>query len=143
MDANVTLSLRIGYKASAGQFDPTSLLSFSMLAEERGFDSVAISDSFQPWRQQTGHTPAVLPWLGALGRATSSIQSARACSHPRCITTRSRQSSRRARDSAALHRSGKALLADAPKASEAYKPAPTSLHARSLPACRPRPHHRR
>ncbi|MFN8162553.1 MAG: glucose-6-phosphate dehydrogenase (coenzyme-F420) [Solirubrobacterales bacterium] len=74
MDPNVTQSLRIGYKASAEQFDPGSLLDFTVLAEELGFDSVALSDHFQPWRHHTGHAPAALPWLGAVGQATSSMQ---------------------------------------------------------------------
>lgn len=74
MDPQVTQSLRVGYKASAEQFDPRSLLDFSMLAEELGFDSLAISDHFQPWRHHTGHAPAALPWLGAAGQATRSIQ---------------------------------------------------------------------
>ena len=38
---------------------------FAVKAEELGFDSVAISDHFQPWRHHTGHAPAALPWLGA------------------------------------------------------------------------------
>jgi coenzyme F420-dependent glucose-6-phosphate dehydrogenase len=73
MDPDVTQSLRIGYKASAEQFDPTRLLGFTSLAEELGFDSVAISDHFQPWRHNTGHAPAALPWLGAVGQATASM----------------------------------------------------------------------
>jgi len=71
MDPEVTQSLRVGYKASAEQFDPSELLRFTVLAEELGFDSVAISDHFQPWRHHTGHAPAALPWLGAVGQATS------------------------------------------------------------------------
>jgi coenzyme F420-dependent glucose-6-phosphate dehydrogenase len=74
MNPEVTQTLRVGYKASAEQFDPSSLLKFSVLAEELGFDSVALSDHFQPWRHHTGHAPAALPWLGAVGQATSTIQ---------------------------------------------------------------------
>jgi coenzyme F420-dependent glucose-6-phosphate dehydrogenase len=74
MDSNTAQTLRIGYKASAEQFDPTSLLDFTVLAEELGFDSVALSDHFQPWRHHTGHAPAALPWLGAVGQATRTIQ---------------------------------------------------------------------
>jgi coenzyme F420-dependent glucose-6-phosphate dehydrogenase len=74
MNAEITQSLRVGYKASAEQFDPSSLLKFTVLAEELGFDSVALSDHFQPWRHHTGHAPAALPWLGAVGQATSKIQ---------------------------------------------------------------------
>jgi coenzyme F420-dependent glucose-6-phosphate dehydrogenase len=73
MNSDFTQSLRVGYKASAEQFDPKSLLRFTLLAEELGFDSVAISDHFQPWRHHTGHAPAALPWLGAAASATSGI----------------------------------------------------------------------
>ena len=59
--------IRFGYKASAEQFGPSELLSFSLLAERLRFDDVASSDHFQPWRHRGGHSPAVLPWLGALG----------------------------------------------------------------------------
>jgi coenzyme F420-dependent glucose-6-phosphate dehydrogenase len=65
--------LKIGYKASAEQFGPTDLLDFSCTAEELGFDSVFISDHFQPWRHTGGHAPASIPWLGALGARTRRI----------------------------------------------------------------------
>ncbi|MBU4464857.1 MAG: glucose-6-phosphate dehydrogenase (coenzyme-F420) [Actinobacteria bacterium] len=69
----MTVPLRFGYKASSEQFGPTELLDFSVLAEEMGFDSVFISDHFQPWMHDGGHAPAALPWLGALGARTSRI----------------------------------------------------------------------
>lgn len=62
--------MRFGYKASAEQFGPRELLDLSVLAEDLGFDIIAVSDHFQPWRHRTGHAPAVLPWLGAIGQAT-------------------------------------------------------------------------
>jgi coenzyme F420-dependent glucose-6-phosphate dehydrogenase len=65
--------LKIGYKASAEQFGPTQLLDFSVLAETLGFDSVFISDHFQPWRHTGGHAPFSGAWLGALGARTSRI----------------------------------------------------------------------
>jgi coenzyme F420-dependent glucose-6-phosphate dehydrogenase len=65
--------LRLGYKASAEQFGPNELLDFSILAEQRGFDSVFISDHFQPWRHTGGHAPFSIAWLGALGARTSRI----------------------------------------------------------------------
>lgn len=58
--------MRYGYKASAEQFGPAELLDLSLQAEGHGFDTVAISDHFQPWRHHGGHGPAALPWLGAL-----------------------------------------------------------------------------
>lgn len=65
--------LRLGYKASAEQFGPNELLDFSILAEQRGFDSVFISDHFQPWRHTGGHAPFSMAWMGALGARTSRI----------------------------------------------------------------------
>ena len=69
----MTLPLRLGYKASAEQFPPDELADYAVLAEEAGFDSVFISDHFQPWRHEGGHAPAALPWLGAVGARTSRI----------------------------------------------------------------------
>ena len=65
--------LKLGYKASAEQFGPTELLDYARLAEECDFDSVWISDHFQPWRHTEGHAPFSLAWLGALGARTQRI----------------------------------------------------------------------
>jgi coenzyme F420-dependent glucose-6-phosphate dehydrogenase len=65
--------LKLGYKASAEQFGPRDLLDFTVLAEESGFDSVWISDHFQPWRHTNGHAPSVFPWLGAAGQRTQRV----------------------------------------------------------------------
>ena len=65
--------LKLGYKASAEQFAPSKLLAFSVLAEQVGFDSVFISDHFQPWKHTDGHAPNALVWLGALGASTQRI----------------------------------------------------------------------
>lgn len=65
--------MRFGYKASAEQFAPNALLEFGIKAEAVGFDSVFISDHFQPWRHTGGHAPFSLAWLGALGARTSKI----------------------------------------------------------------------
>jgi coenzyme F420-dependent glucose-6-phosphate dehydrogenase len=65
--------LRLGYKASAEQFAPAELLDYSVHAERVGFDSVFISDHFQPFRHSGGHAPFSLAWLGALGASTSRI----------------------------------------------------------------------
>jgi coenzyme F420-dependent glucose-6-phosphate dehydrogenase len=62
--------MRYGYKASAEQFGPRPLIDYSKLAEELGLTTIAVSDHFQPWRHKGGHTPAVFPWLGALGENT-------------------------------------------------------------------------
>jgi coenzyme F420-dependent glucose-6-phosphate dehydrogenase len=63
--------VRFGYKASAEQFAPRELLELSALAEAEGLETIAVSDHFQPWRHHGGHSPAVLPWMGALGERTA------------------------------------------------------------------------
>jgi coenzyme F420-dependent glucose-6-phosphate dehydrogenase len=65
--------LRLGYKASAEQFGPNELLEYAILAERLGFDSVFISDHFQPWRHHDGHAPFSIAWMGALGARTTRI----------------------------------------------------------------------
>ena len=65
--------LRLGYKASAEQFGPRDLLRFACAAERAGFDSVFVSDHFQPWRHTGGHAPFSMAWLGALGARTSRV----------------------------------------------------------------------
>lgn len=64
--------MRYGYKASAEQFGPSELLALSLDAERQGFDTIAISDHFQPWRHHGGHGPAALPWLGAVAARSES-----------------------------------------------------------------------
>jgi coenzyme F420-dependent glucose-6-phosphate dehydrogenase len=66
--------LTFGYKASAEQFGPRELLEFSAIAEEVGFDSVVVSDHFQPWRHTGGHAPFSFAWLAGLGERTNRIR---------------------------------------------------------------------
>lgn len=65
--------MRYGYKASAEQFGTNELLGYGVTAEELGFDIVAVSDHFQPWRHHGGHAPLVFTWLGALAAKTSRV----------------------------------------------------------------------
>lgn len=68
-----THPLKLGYKASAEQFGPRQLLDFTTEAEECGFDSVWISDHFQPWRHTHGHAPFALSWLGSAAERTKRV----------------------------------------------------------------------
>ena len=65
--------LKLGYKASAEQFAPGKLLDFSVHAEKVGFESVFVSDHFQPWKHIDGHAPNSIAWMGALGARTSKV----------------------------------------------------------------------
>lgn len=66
--------LTLGYKASAEQFGPRELLEFAVIAEEVGFDSVVVSDHFQPWRHTGGHSPYSFAWMAALGERTNRVR---------------------------------------------------------------------
>jgi coenzyme F420-dependent glucose-6-phosphate dehydrogenase len=67
------MTLRLGYKASAEQFGPRELLDFAIAAEANGFDSVFVSDHFQPWRHSDGHAPFAFAWLAAAGERTKRV----------------------------------------------------------------------
>lgn len=67
------MSIRIGYKASAEQFDPRTLVEYSVMAEDIGLDSVMVSDHFQPWRHEGGHAPFAMAWMAAVGERTNRI----------------------------------------------------------------------
>ena len=68
------MALKLGYKASAEQFDPRELVEIAVAAEAHGMQSVAVSDHFQPWRHEGGHAPFSLTWMAAVGERTTSIQ---------------------------------------------------------------------
>jgi coenzyme F420-dependent glucose-6-phosphate dehydrogenase len=65
--------MRYGYKASAEQFGPRELVDYAVLAEELAYDSVVVSDHFQPWRHDGGHAPFSFAWMAAVGERTSRI----------------------------------------------------------------------
>jgi coenzyme F420-dependent glucose-6-phosphate dehydrogenase len=65
--------VRYGYKASAEQFPPRQLIDYGVSAEHHGFDIVAVSDHFQPWRHHGGHAPNSLVYLAALGELTERV----------------------------------------------------------------------
>src|SRR5258708_11595238 len=65
--------LKLGYKASAEQFGPRQLLNFAIEAEACGFESIWVSDHFQPWGHKNGHAPFALSWLGAVGERTRRV----------------------------------------------------------------------
>ncbi|TKG72450.1 glucose-6-phosphate dehydrogenase (coenzyme-F420) [Prauserella endophytica] len=66
--------ITVGYKASAEQFGPRELVELAVLAEQRGFDSVMVSDHYQPWRHRGGHAPFSMAWLAAVGERTQRVR---------------------------------------------------------------------
>ena len=71
---SIMLPLKLGYKASAEQFAPRELVEIAVAAERHGFESVAVSDHFQPWRHTGGHAPFSLAWMAAVGERTTRVQ---------------------------------------------------------------------
>jgi coenzyme F420-dependent glucose-6-phosphate dehydrogenase len=65
--------MRFGYKASAEQFAPNALLNFAVEAEQAGFDSVFVSDHFQPWKHTDGHAPFAPAWMAAVLARTERV----------------------------------------------------------------------
>ena len=65
--------MRFGYKASAEQFAPSQLLDFAVEAERAGFESVFVSDHFQPWKHTDGHAPFAPAWMAAVLARTEKI----------------------------------------------------------------------
>ena len=73
------MTVRLGYKASAEQFAPRALVEFAVAAEDHGFDFVATSDHFLPWRPATadglgGHAPFAFAWAAAVGERTHRVE---------------------------------------------------------------------
>jgi len=73
MSSRTKRPVRYGYKASAEQFPPRQLIDYGISAERHGFDIVAVSDHFQPWRHHGGHAPNALIYLAALGERTERV----------------------------------------------------------------------
>ena len=71
---NRPMTLTLGYKASAEQFEPRELVEIAVAAEKHGMQSVAVSDHFQPWRHEGGHAPFSLAWMAAVGERTENIR---------------------------------------------------------------------
>ena len=65
--------LRYGYKLMSEEHAPKVLIGNACLAEDAGFDFVAISDHLQPWLDEQGHAPFAWPVLGAIAVATERV----------------------------------------------------------------------
>ncbi len=64
---------RFGYTMMCEQSRPDQLVGDLRLAEEAGFEFSVISDHFQPWLEEQGHSGYAWSILGAAAQATESI----------------------------------------------------------------------
>ena len=62
-----------GYTMMCEQSRPDQLVDDVVLAEEAGFDFSVISDHYQPWLDEQGHSPYAWSILGAAAQATERI----------------------------------------------------------------------
>ena len=60
----------IYYHASHEQFSPSSLLKYSIMAENAGFQGIHSSDHFHPWSERQGQSGFSFTWIGAAMQAT-------------------------------------------------------------------------
>ena len=65
--------LQLGWKAGPEQFPPTELLDYAVTAEQAGFETIDVSDHFNPW-SEAGQACFSWTWLGAVAVKTSKIQ---------------------------------------------------------------------
>ena len=68
------MNTRLGYTLSSEEHEPARLVELAVMAEERGFDFVSISDHFHPWITEQGHSPFVWSVLGAISAVTNEIE---------------------------------------------------------------------
>jgi G6PDH family F420-dependent oxidoreductase len=66
--------LQFGYKLMSEEHGPRDLVANAARAEAAGFDFVSISDHFHPWLEAQGHSPFAWSVLGAIARATKTVQ---------------------------------------------------------------------
>ena len=64
---------KFGYKLMSEEHGPKDLVRNAVLAEEAGFDFVAISDHYLPWHEAQGHSPFAWSVLGGVAQATRKV----------------------------------------------------------------------
>jgi G6PDH family F420-dependent oxidoreductase len=65
--------IQLGYKLMSEEHGPRTLVANGCRAEDAGFEFAAISDHFQPWLEEQGHSPLAWSVLGALAQATRGL----------------------------------------------------------------------
>ena len=68
------MSLSIGYTLMCEQSPPTSLVGYAVAAEEAGFPFAVMSDHYNPWLKEQGHSPNAWVTLGAVANATTTLE---------------------------------------------------------------------
>jgi G6PDH family F420-dependent oxidoreductase len=64
---------QLGYKLMSETTGPRELVRNAKLAEDAGFDFVALSDHYLPWLESHGHSPFAWSVLGAIAEGTERV----------------------------------------------------------------------
>ncbi|MET0928558.1 MAG: TIGR03557 family F420-dependent LLM class oxidoreductase, partial [Aeromicrobium sp.] len=68
------MSLSIGYTLMCEQSSPLDLVQYARQAEDAGFTYAVMSDHFNPWLVEQGHSPNAWVTLGAVANATERLE---------------------------------------------------------------------
>lgn len=68
-----TMPLSIGYTLMCEQSSPSNLVTYARGAEKAGFPFAVMSDHFNPWLDEQGHSPNAWVTLGAVANATKTL----------------------------------------------------------------------
>ncbi len=84
------MTIEFGFYCAHEQYDPVSLLEFSVEAERYNFDTIWSSDHFHPWSHTNAHSGFALSWLGIAAVKTHRMRIGSVCAtimryHPALI----------------------------------------------------------
>jgi TAT-translocated FGD2 family F420-dependent dehydrogenase len=72
--ASSWLEPQIGFQLAHEQFKVPELVELGIAADEAGFDLLAVSDHFQPWQENEGHSGQAWITMSAIGQKTQRIR---------------------------------------------------------------------
>jgi F420-dependent hydroxymycolic acid dehydrogenase len=68
------LDRQVGFQLAHEQFTVPELVEFGIAADQAGFDLLAVSDHFQPWQANEGHSGQAWITMSAIGQRTKRIR---------------------------------------------------------------------
>jgi F420-dependent hydroxymycolic acid dehydrogenase len=68
------LTRQVGFQLAHEQFRVPELVELGIAADEAGFDLLAVSDHFQPWQANEGHSGQAWVTMSAIGQRTKRIR---------------------------------------------------------------------
>lgn len=72
--ASSWLEPQIGFQLAHEQFKVPELVELGIAADRAGFDLLAVSDHFQPWQENEGHSGQAWITMTAIGQKTKRIR---------------------------------------------------------------------